>query len=117
MACTFLGTRINVDGCPGFAIEHIGKAPFGDAPIRKLWFAVWERQLMCKQELYDYRRKTASVLTPEYTSNPKNYTKHRIQLGTIGSGTQRNDWVYHWGEDTLWDWFIKSGFERFFDKI
>jgi hypothetical protein len=29
----------------------------------------------------------------------------------------RNDWMYHWGEDTLWDWFVKSGFERFFDKI
>lgn len=111
------GNRINVDGCPGFAIEHIGKAHFGDAPIRKLWFAVWEGRLICKQELYDYRRKTASVLTPEYTLNPKNYTKHKTQLGVVGSGTLRNDWMYHWGEDTLWDWLTKSGFERFFDKI
>jgi hypothetical protein len=112
------GQRIDVDGCPGFAIEHIGKAQFGDAPIRKLWFAVWEGRLMCKQELYSYRRKTGpSVLTPEYMSNPKNYTKHRTQLGVIGSGTQRNDLMYHWGEDTLWDWFVKSGFDRFFDKI
>jgi hypothetical protein len=111
------GQRIDVDGCPGFAIEHIGKVRFGDAPIRKLWFAVWEGRLICKQEIYDYRRKTASVLTPEYTSNPKNYTKHRTSLGLIGSGTMRNDWMYHWGEDTLWDWLVKSGFERFFDKI
>jgi hypothetical protein len=112
------GNRIDVDGCPGFAIEHIGNVRFGDAPIRKLWFAVWEGRLMCKQELYSYRRKTGpSVLTPEYMSNPKNYTKHRTQLGVIGSGTQRNDLMYHWGEDTLWDWFVKSGFDRFFDKI
>jgi hypothetical protein len=111
------GPYIDVKGCPGFAIERIGKAHFGDAPIRKLWFAVWEGRLICKQEIYDYRRKTASVLTPEYTSNPKNYTKHRTSLGLIGSGTMRNDWMYHWGEDTLWDWFVKSGFERFFDKI
>jgi hypothetical protein len=111
------GQRIDVDGCPGFAIEHIGKVRFGDAPIRKLWFAVWEGRLICKQEIYDYRRKTASVLTPEYTSNPKNYTKHRTSLGLVGSGTMRNDWMYHWGEDTLWDWLVKSGFERFFDKI
>ena len=111
------GNRIHVDGCPGFAIEHIGKVRFGDAPIRKLWFAVWEGRLICKQELYDYRRKTASVLTPEYTLNPKNYTKHKTQLGVVGSGALRNDWMYHWGEDTLWDWLTKSGFERFFDKI
>lgn len=112
------GNRIDVDGCPGFAIEHIGKVRFGDAPIRKLWFAVWEGRLICKQELYDYRRKTTSlVLTPEILSNPKNYTKHRTFIGLVGSGTLRNDWIYHWGEDTLWDWFVKSGFERFFDKI
>ena len=54
------GNRIDVDGCPGFAIEHIGKVRFGDAPIRKLWFVVWEGRLICKQELYDYRRKTTS---------------------------------------------------------
>lgn len=51
------GNRIDVDGCPGFAIEHIGKVKFGDAPIRKLWFAVWEGRLICKQELYDYREE------------------------------------------------------------
>ena len=112
------GNRIDVDGCPGFAIEHIGKVRFGDAPIRKLWFADWEGRLICKQELYDYRRKIGpSVLTPEYMSNPKNYTKHKTQLGVVGSGTLRNDWMYHWGDDTLWDWLVKSGFERFFDKI
>lgn len=112
------GTRIDVDGCLGFAIEHIGKVQFGDAPIRKLWFADWNGRLMCKQELYDYRRKTSSpVLTPEIISNPKNYTKHRTSLGLVGSGALRNDWMYHWGEDTLWDWFVRSGFERFFDKI
>ena len=111
------GNRINIDGCPGFAIEHIGKVEFGEAPIRKIWFAVWFGRLICKQEIYSYSRKTASVLTPEYTSNPKNYTKHKTQLGVIGSGTQRNDWMYHWGEDTLWEWLTKSGFERFFDKI
>lgn len=112
------GNRIDVDDCPGFAIEHIGKVKFGDAPIRKLWFAVWEGRLICKQEIYDYRRKTTSpVLTSEIISNPKNYTKHKIQLGVVGSGTLRNDWMYHWGEDTLWDWLTKSGFERFFDKI
>lgn len=113
------GNRIDVDGCPGFAIEHIGAVRFGNAPIRKLWFADWEGRLICKQELYDYRRKTPAtpVLTPEYMSNPKNYTKHRTSLGLVGSGTLRNDWVYHWGEDTLWDWLTKSGFERFFDKI
>ena len=54
------GNRIDVDGCPGFAIEHIGKVRFGDAPIRKLWFADWDGRLICKQELYDYRRKTTS---------------------------------------------------------
>ena len=114
------GTRIHVDDCPGFAIEHVGKVRFGDAPIRKLWFADWDGRLICKQELYDYRRKTTSpVLTPEYMSNPKNYTKHKTQLGVVGSGSGvlRNDWIYHWGEDTLWDWLVKSGFERFFDKI
>ena len=114
------GTRIHVDGCPGFAIEHVGKVRFGDAPIRKLWFADWDGRLICKQELYDYRRKTSSpVLTPEILSNPKNYTKHKTQLGVVGSGSGvlRNDWIYHWGEDTLWDWLVKSGFEKFFDKI
>jgi hypothetical protein len=109
------GQRIDVDGCPGFAIEHIGKAQFGDAPIRKLWFAVWEGRLICKQELYSYILKT----TPKavYISDPKNYTKHKTQLGVVGSGSLRNDWMYHWGEDTLWDWLTKSGFERFFYKI
>ena len=58
-----------------------------------------------------------TVLTSEILSNPKNYTKHKTQLGVIGSGTMRNGWMYHWGEDTLWDWLTKSGFERFFDKI
>ena len=112
------GNRIDVDVCAGFAIVHIGKVKFGDAPFRKLWFAVWEGRLICKQEIYDYRRKTTSpVLTSEIISNPKNYTKHKIQLGVVGSGTLRNDWMYHWGEDTLWEWFVKSGFERFFDKI
>lgn len=109
------GNRIDVDDCPGFAIEHIGKVQFGDAPIRKLWFAVWEGRLICKQELYSYILKT----TPKavYISDPKNYTKHKTQLGVVGSGTMRNDWMYHWGEDTLWEWLVKSGFERFFDKI
>lgn len=111
------GNRINVDKCPGFAIEHIGTKQFGDVPIRKLWFADWEGRLICKQELYDYRRKPSSVLTPEYTSNPKNYTKHKGSLGVVGSGTLRNDHIYHWGEDTLWEWLSKNGFERFFDKI
>lgn len=111
------GNRIHVDKCPGFAIEHIGTKQFGDVPIRKLWFADWEGRLICKQELYDYRRKPSSVLTPEYTSNPKNYTKHKGSLGVVGSGTLRNDHIYHWGEDTLWEWLSKNGFERFFDKI
>lgn len=111
------GNRLHVVDCPGFAIEHIGKTAFGDAPIRKLWFADWDGRLICKQEIYNYSRKTASVLTPEYISNPKNYTKHITKFGVIGSGTLRNDWMYHWGEDTLWDWLTKSGFERFFDKI
>lgn len=117
------GNRIDVDGCPGFAIEHIGKVQFGDAPIRKLWFAVWEGRLICKQELYDYRRKPGgrsgdiAMWTPKEMANIKNYTKHKTQLGVVGSGTLRNDWMYHWGEDTLWDWLVRSGFERFFDKI
>lgn len=111
------GNRIHIDDCQGFAIEHIGKENFGDAPIRKLWFADWEGRLICKQELYDYRRKPSSVLTSEYISNRKNYTKHITNLGVIGSGTQRVDHIYHWGEDTLWEWLSKNGFERFFDKI
>lgn len=113
------GNRINVDGCPGFAIEQIGKVVFGDAPIRKMWFAVWEGRLICKQEIYNYNysKKARIPLTPGYHPNPKNYTKHKTQLGIVGSGTLRNDWMYHWGEDTLWDWLTKSGFERFFDKI
>lgn len=117
------GNRIDVDGCPGFAIEHIGKAHFGDVPIRKLWFAVWEGRLICKQELYDYKRKPGgrsgniAMWTPKEMANPKNYTKHKTQLGVVGSGTLRNYWMYHWEEDTLWDWLTKSGFERFFDKI
>ena len=115
------GTRIDVDGCLGFAIEHIGKVQFGDAPIRKLWFAVWEGRLICKQELYNYnyngKAKAPSVFTPGYCPTSKNYTKHRTSLGLVGSGALRNDWMYHWGEDTIWDWLTKSGFERFFDKI
>lgn len=111
------GNRINVDGCLGFAIEHIDTKQFGDVPIRKLWFADWNGRLICKQELYDYKRKPSSVLTPEYTSNPKNYTKHRGSLGVIGSGALHNDRMYHWGEDPLWDWLTQSKFERFFDKI
>ena len=50
-------------------------------------------------------------------SNPKNYTKHKTQLGVVGSGGHWKDSIYHWGEYTLWDWLVKSGFERFFDKI
>lgn len=109
------GGRLNIDNCPGFAIEHIGKERFGDAPIRKIWFAVWEGRLICKQELYDYKLKTSTKAV--YISDRKNYTKHRTDLGLIGSGTQRNDWMYHWGEDNLWEWLTKSGFDRFFDKI
>lgn len=117
------GNRLHVDGCPGFAIEHIGKVAFGDAPIRKIWFAVWEGRLICKQEIYDYSRKPGgrtgdiAMWTPTEMANIKNYTKRKTQLGIVGSGTLRNDWMYHWGEDTLWDWLTKSGFERFFDKI
>lgn len=111
------GNRLHVDDCPGFVIEHIGKVEFGDAPIRKMWFAVWDGRLICKQEIYNYTRKTASVLIPGYHPNPKNYTKHINQLGVVGSGSLRNDWIYHWGEETLWEWLTKSGFERFFDKI
>lgn len=115
------GQRINVDGCPGFAIEHIDKKAFGDVPTRKIWFAVWEGRLICKQELYNYnyngKAKAPSVFTPGYRPTPKNYTKHKTQLGVVGSGTSRYDRMYHWGDDTLWDWLTKSGFERFFDKI
>lgn len=117
------GNRIHVDDCPGFAIEHIGKEHFGDAPIRKMWFAVWDGRLICKQEIYGYSRKSGgrsgdiAMWTPAEMANIKNYTKHKTQLGVVGSGTLRNDWIYHWGEDTLWDWLVKSGFERFFDKI
>lgn len=111
------GDRIIIDGCQGFTIEHIGKENFGNAPIRKMWFADWNGRLICKQEIYTYTRKTASVLTPEYISNPKNYTKHRTNLGVIGSGTRRYDHIYHWGEDDLWEWLSIYGFERFFDKI
>lgn len=114
------GNRINIDGCPGFAIEHIDKKAFGDVPTRKIWFAVWEGRLICKQELYNYnyngKAKAPSVFTPGYRPTPKNYTKHKTQLGVVGSGTQRNDWMYHWGDDTLWDWLTKSGFDKFFDK-
>lgn len=105
------GQRIDVDGCPGFAIEHIGKARFGDAPIRKLWFAVWEGRLICRQDRFYYSRKTT-----EYTSNIKDYKKHRSTLGVIGSGTQRIDNMYHWGDDNLWEWLSKHGFNEFFDK-
>ena len=108
------GNRIDVDGCPGFAIEHIGKVRFGDATIRKMWFADWDGRLICKQELYDYKLKTSTKALE--ISNPKNYTKHRTHLGLIGSGTQRIDNTYHWGEDSLWDWLSKHGFEEFFDK-
>ena len=109
------GNRIDVDGCQGFVIERVGKVRFGDAPIRKMWFADWDGRLICKQELYDYRLKTSTKEV--YISDPKNYTKHKTQLGVVGSGSLRNDWIYHWGEDTLWDWLTKSGFESFFDKI
>lgn len=117
------GNRIDVDDCQGFAIEHIGKAKFGDAPIRKIWFANWDGRLICKQELYDYGRKAGgrtgniAMWTPTEMANIKNYKKIKTSLGVIGSGTQHIDHIYHWGEDTLWDWLVKSGFERFFDKI
>lgn len=117
------GDRIHIDNCPGFAIEHIGKEKFGNAPIRKMWFADWDGRLICKQEIYTYTRKPGgrsgniAVWTPTEMANIKNYAKHKTQLGVIGSGTQRNDWMYHWGEDNLWEWLSKHGFERFFDKI
>ena len=117
------GNRINVDGCPGFAIEHVGKEHFSDVPIRKLWFVDWDGRLICKQEIYNYSRKPGgrsgdiAMWTPTEMANIKNYTKHKNQLGVIGSGTLRNDYMYRWGEDTLWEWLSKYGFERFFDKI
>lgn len=105
------GNRIHVDKCPGFTIEHIDKVSFGDAPIRKLWFAVYEGKLICKQELYKYKSITSHI-----TSNPKNYVKNKTVLGVVGSGKLHSDHIYHWGEDTLWDWLTKSGFDKFFDK-
>lgn len=117
------GNRINVDKCPGFAIEHIGTKQFGDAPIQKIWFANWDGRLICKQEIYDYSRKPGgstgniAIWTPAEMANIKNYTKHRVSLGVVGSGTLRNDHIYHWGEDSLWEWLSIYGFERFFDKI
>lgn len=113
------GPYIDVKGCPGFAIEHIDSSHITNRVDRKLYFAVWEGRLICKQDLFYYRRKTGILKywTETDIANIKNYSKIKNTLGVVGSGTRRYDWVYHWDEDTLWDWFVKSGFERFFDKI
>jgi hypothetical protein len=121
--CSSNGGCINVDGCPGFAIEHIDilqSSQPKNCVDRKLYFVVWEGRLVCKQDMYYYKRKKTdifTVLTPKDLANPKNYSKVTNNIGVVGAGLGRRDWVYHWGEDTLWDWFTESGFERFFDKI
>lgn len=114
-----LGSCIDVKGCPGFVIERIDSSRIDGRVDRKLYFAVWEGRLVCKLDLYYYRRKTnlLKVWKAEDIANPNNYSKIKNTLGVVGSGTKRHDWVYHWEEDTLWDWLTKSGFERFFDKI
>lgn len=116
------GNRIHVDDCPGFAIEHIGKTQFGDAPIRKMWFADWNGLLICKQEIYNYSRKPGgrsgdiAMWTPTEMANIKNYKKHITSIGVIGTGMQRYDSKYNWGKDDLWEWLSLHGFNEFFDK-
>ena len=117
------GAYIDAKGLEGFAIEYKSESHMGSRVDRKMWFAVWERRLICRQDVYYYSRKPGgksgniAMWTPAEIANIENYRKIKNGLGVIGSGTRRHDNMYHWGEDTLWDWLTKSGFERFFDKI
>ena len=113
------GAYIDVKGLEGFTIEHESISHMGNRVDRKMWFAVWEGRLICRQDIFYYRRK-AGILkywTEKDIADIKNYSKLTNELGVIGSGTCRHDNMYRWGEDTLWDWLENSGFERFFDKI
>lgn len=116
---------IDVKGCPGFAIEHIDDSTDITGRIdSKLYFAVWKEQLVCKYELFYYRRKPGgksgniAMWTPAEMANPNNYSKVKNTLGVVGSGTKRllHDCVYRWDEDTLWDWLVNSGYDKFFSK-
>lgn len=113
------GAYIDAKGIKGFAIEHESTSHMGNRVDRKMWFAIWEGRLICRQDIYAYRRKTGILKywTEADIADIKNYSKIKTGLGVIGSGTRRHDNMYHWGEDTLWDWLENSGFERFFDKI
>ena len=96
------GSYIDVKGCPGFAIEHIDPSHITGRIDRKLYFVVWEGRLVCRYDMFYYRRKPGGksgnivMWTPTEIANIENYSKVSNPIGVIGSGTKRHDWIYHW---------------------